>query len=46
MERMLNALETADFVYSDAEIVSFEEKEDMRIPTSRYLLRIPLTWMK
>lgn len=37
MERMLNALETADFVYSDAEIVSFEEKEDMRIPTSRYL---------
>lgn len=37
MERMAKALETADFVYSDAEIVSFERKGDVRIPTSRHL---------
>ncbi|MGN9866995.1 glycosyltransferase family 2 protein [Bacillus swezeyi] len=37
MERMAKALETADFVYSDAEIVSFDEKEDTRIPKNRHL---------
>ena len=37
MERMAKALEAADFVYSDAEIVSFETNGDARIPTSRQL---------
>ncbi|MGE6630445.1 glycosyltransferase family 2 protein [Bacillus sp. NPDC077027] len=37
IERMSEALKDADFVFSDAEIVSFEEKGATRIPTSRRL---------
>lgn len=37
IERMANALHDADFVYSDAEIVDFMEKENIRFPISRRL---------
>ncbi|GLF86716.1 MULTISPECIES: glycosyltransferase family 2 protein [Bacillus] len=37
IERMSKALEDADFVFSDAEIVSFEEKGATRFPLSRRL---------
>ncbi|MGG3640382.1 glycosyltransferase family 2 protein [Bacillus gobiensis] len=37
IERMLKALESSDFAYSDAEIVSFQDKNKTRYPVSRKL---------
>ncbi|MGG4109920.1 glycosyltransferase family 2 protein [Bacillus subtilis] len=37
IEKMAKEIETADFVHSDAEIVSFEEKNGTRYPVSRKL---------
>lgn len=42
IERMLNALKSSDFAYSDAEIVSFRQKNGTRYPETRRLFAY--TW--
>ncbi|WP_163538506.1 glycosyltransferase family 2 protein [Gracilibacillus sp. YIM 98692] len=37
MERMVNGLKSAELVYSDVEIVDYEETETKRIPLNHYL---------
>lgn len=37
LQRMVNAIQTADFVYTDVEMVDFEVKENVRWPITRTL---------